>query len=597
MTSNRKKTWPKERRQAEKKDKNLVSDVAVEALKAGHNATDLVLEQETTLDKMGSSYRQGLQTGSSYHGSAYGSSVSSFETQLSSANSYSSLSSQSEESPKVEQDLSIEQYAYQNIENDNSALAAAMNKAMEQQEQVAASPINLPVSHKELSDDSPELYERSVPFGKHCYMQVVNEPDRVKSNIGLTQRSFERFDNAPVMRVPAYGFSGEDYTQLARQSVPSYELLLQEIKKVSSMPKPEPIFSQTKLELPRITYGRGPVFSHSAPALRAARAAKVRHEHNQEHATAFNARQPNYINARESGYRNSAELNEDIVPFLNGTQVKVQAHKVALNVAQQLLNSLVEQEHNKIYYSSPSSPHVTLAASESTHITYALPPKEQDEATELQVTKLNRAEQDALLKDLLLKEEQQDNVQELKQKASELKESIMDQGHTVLIGDVTCAQHEADPTSSIVVVKSQDSAFVTSSEVKTLIRDYKARALHGTNNQQLEATKQRMRTQQVTLPPEYFYEAQQVPKSTETTTKTLLGSESTRIIACSSRAMAMCQKLFNLPIAPESTLLENEEAMAATKLEAKPELTATETEAEVEVAATPKRRTRTRRKR
>ena len=538
MSNSQKKTWPKERRPSE----------------------------------AASSYRQGLQTGSSYQGSAFGASMSGMETQLSSAQGYDAsypTVSESKPTPKVHE----------------------------------------------------HYYQRSVPFGRYHSLQVVNEPDRVRSNIGLTQRSFERFDNAPVMRVPAYGFSGEDYTQLARQSVPgaNEEFLQKEIKKARLQLKPEPIFSQAKLELPRITYGRGPVFAHSAPALRAARAAKLRHEHNQAHATSFNARMPNYINAREAGYRNSAELNEEVVPFYSGvkniamTTCKIQAHNLDVAVSQHLLNSLVEQEQRQKSYLSPHSPHVTLAASDATNITYALPPKGHEDEQELVVSKLDAVAQTETLNAMAQQQEDLEESCKLKQQASELKAAIMNEGHTVLIGELTCAHHDTEPQKSVLVVKSPEHAFVTSSEVKVLMRDYKARALHGTNSEQLAATKMRLHNQQVTLPPEYFYEAQQVPKSAVLqigSASTLLGSEATRITFSSQSASELCHKVFNLPQEAiisdleEETKESLEQDNALDKITdevAKVDQAASDKEevvlAKEESDSTPKRRVRSRRKR
>lgn len=388
-----------------------------------------------------------------------------------------------------------------------------------------------------------EYYEFSIPFGRRARIKVMNEPNRVKNNIGLTQTSFDRFDRPPVMRVAAYGFSGPDYTELAR--TPQERDYLNEVVNSPRVIKDTEVpYSHANEYLSDNFYGRDHSLMNLSAAMRNHRAKSI------NQTRSFGSR-ANVINAQFFSA-------SDIRPFystqklVNGTRVSINAFtyndRMAMVFGQKLARSIMEQNHNQVAYAASGAPHVTVAPSNSTNITYALPPVVEGathaaESTLYLVHKRKAQEQALAL--------EQAQEQELQKKAHEIQSDIMEQGHTILSGNVSYARPEKHAEQYIVIVRAKPRAFETSGEVKTIIRNKKALAMHGINAQVLAEQELIRLSQQVTLPEDYVAHVTQSPLENsvfEYAPQTLLGSETTRIVATTSKATKSFGRYFQAHI-------------------------------------------------
>ena len=120
-------------------------------------------------------------------------------------------------------------------------------------------------------------------------------------------------------------------------------------------------------------------------------------------------------------------------------------------------------------------------------------------------------------------------------------------GHTILSGQVSVVKPEQKSQQSIIVVRSKPGAFETSGEVKTIIRNRQALALHGSNAARLAEQDYIRLCQQVTLPEDYLFAVEQndnEPNVFESSPRTLLGTESTRIVSTTRAAAQEFGQIF-----------------------------------------------------
>ena len=123
----------------------------------------------------------------------------------------------------------------------------------------------------------------------------------------------------------------------------------------------------------------------------------------------------------------------------------------------------------------------------------------------------------------------------------------MEQGHTILSGQVSVVKPEQKSQQSSIVVRSKPGAFETSGEVKTIIRNRQALALHGSNAARLAEQDYIRLCQQVTLPEDYLFAVEQndnEPNVFESSPRTLLGTESTRIVSTTRAAAQEFGQIF-----------------------------------------------------
>lgn len=403
----------------------------------------------------------------------------------------------------------------------------------------------VPVSKPQV--DEHEYYKLSVPFGRHRQLPVMNEPNRVKNNIGLTQTSFDRFDHAPIMRVAAYGFSGVDYTQLARNH-DCQEYLMDEMRMQSALHEHEVPFSHANEHLPNNFYGRDHSVKHPTSSLRYTRALPMKansHMGNNMNDQSFNA------NDNKPFY--SAQKT------VNGTRLSISAFNCSDRFAKAFGSNLVRSLAHK-QGQAIASDQVTLSASKSTNITYV-------NQVALSAPSAPMPALPAVLNQDI--EQVSGDQEALEQKAHEIQNNIMEQGNTILSGNVSYAKPQEDVEQSIVIVRSKPSAFETSGEVKTIIRNTKALAIHGSNAPLLAQEEYLRLSQQVTLPEEYLSylsddDNDNEPNVFDSRAQILLGNESTRIVSTNAQTTQSFAPIFQS--VPQIT---NEESQDNQELEPK----------------------------
>ena len=371
--------------------------------------------------------------------------------------------------------------------------------------------VSAPIVHvdeapvRENKTQGADYYEFSIPFGRRTRLPVMNEPNGIKHNIGLTQTSFERFDHAPVMRVAAYGFSGIDYTQIARNK-DSQEYLLEEIRAHSALHDNEVPFSHANEHNNQSFYYRDHNKVYPTSSIRSARALSMRTSHNMNNQFVSSGELKQFYSAQKT---------------INGTRLSIKAFTTDSSIAS--VNSTKSTTITKML---PLGSNLVRESSAPALVEHK---KELSESYKQQLA-LQKAEQE-----------------KLQAQAHEIHDDIMEQGHTILSGQVSVVKPEQKSQQSIIVVRSKPGAFETSGEVKTIIRNRQALALHGSNAARLAEQDYIRLCQQVTLPEDYLFAVEQndnEPNVFESSPRTLLGTESTRIVSTTRAAAQEFGQIF-----------------------------------------------------
>ena len=371
--------------------------------------------------------------------------------------------------------------------------------------------VSAPIVHvdeapvRENKTQGADYYEFSIPFGRRTRLPVMNEPNGIKHNIGLTQTSFERFDHAPVMRVAAYGFSGIDYTQIARNK-DSQEYLLEEIRAHSALHDNEVPFSHANEHNNQSFYYRDHNKVYPTSSIRSARALSMRTSHNMNNQFVSSGELKQFYSAQKT---------------INGTRLSIKAFTTDSSIAS--VNSTKSTTITKML---PLGSNLVRESSAPALVEHK---KELSESYKQQLA-LQKAEQE-----------------KLQAQAHEIHDDIMEQGHTILSGQVSVVKPEQKSQQSIIVVRSKPGAFETSGEVKTIIRNRQALALHGSNAARLAEQDYLRLCQQVTLPEDYLFAVEQndnEPNVFESFPRTLLGTESTRIVSTTRAAAQEFGQIF-----------------------------------------------------
>ena len=371
--------------------------------------------------------------------------------------------------------------------------------------------VSAPIVHvdeapvRENKTQGADYYEFSIPFGRRTRLPVMNEPNGIKHNIGLTQTSFERFDHAPVMRVAAYGFSGIDYTQIARNK-DSQEYLLEEIRAHSALHDNEVPFSHANEHNNQSFYYRDHNKVYPTSSIRSARALSMRTSHNMNNQFVSSGELKQFYSAQKT---------------INGTRLSIKAFTTDSSIAS--VNSTKSTTITKML---PLGSNLVRESSAPALVEHK---KELSESYKQQLA-LQKAEQE-----------------KLQAQAHEIHDDIMEQGHTILSGQVSVVKPEQKAQQSIIVVRSKPGAFETSGEVKTIIRNRQALALHGSNAARLAEQDYIRLCQQVTLPEDYLFAVEQndnEPNVFESSPRTLLGTESTRIVSTTRAAAQEFGQIF-----------------------------------------------------
>lgn len=371
--------------------------------------------------------------------------------------------------------------------------------------------VSAPIVHvdeapvRENKTQGANYYEFSIPFGRRTRLPVMNEPNSIKHNIGLTQTSFDRFDHAPVMRVAAYGFSGVDYTQIARNK-DSQEYLLEEIRAHSALHDNEVPFSHANEHNNQSFYYRDHNKVYPTSSIRSARALSMRTSHNMNNQFVSSGELKQFYSAQKT---------------INGTRLSIKAFTTDSSIAS--VNSTKSTTITKML---PLGSNLVRETSAPVLVEHQ---KELSESYKQQLA-LQKAEQE-----------------KLQAQAHEIHDDIMEQGHTILSGQVSVVKPEQKAQQSIIVVRSKPGAFETSGEVKTIIRNRQALALHGSNAARLAEQDYIRLCQQVTLPEDYLFAVEQndnEPNVFESSPRTLLGTESTRIVSTTRAAAQEFGQIF-----------------------------------------------------
>ena len=371
--------------------------------------------------------------------------------------------------------------------------------------------VSAPIVHvdeapvRENKTQGADYYEFSIPFGRRTRLPVMNEPNGLKHNIGLTQTSFDRFDHAPVMRVAAYGFSGVDYTQIARNK-DSQEYLLEEIRAHSALHDNEVPFSHANEHNNQSFYYRDHNKVYPTSSIRSARALSMRTSHNMNNQFVSSGELKQFYSAQKT---------------INGTRLSIKAFTTDSNIAS--VNSTKSTTITKML---PLGSNLVRESSAPALVEHK---KELSESYKQQLA-LQKAEQE-----------------KLQAQAHEIHDDIMEQGHTILSGQVSVVKPEQKSQQSSIVVRSKPGAFETSGEVKTIIRNRQALALHGSNAARLAELDYIRLCQQVTLPEDYLFAVEQndnEPNVFESSPRTLLGTESTRIVSTTRAAAQEFGQIF-----------------------------------------------------
>lgn len=385
--------------------------------------------------------------------------------------------------------------------------------------------VSAPIVHvdeapvRENKTQGADYYEFSIPFGRRTRLPVMNEPNGIKHNIGLTQTSFERFDHAPVMRVAAYGFSGIDYTQIARNK-DSQEYLLEEIRAHSALHDNEVPFSHANEHNNQSFYYRDHNKVYPTSSIRSARALSMRTSHNMNNQFVSSGELKQFYSAQKT---------------INGTRLSIKAFTTDSSIAS--VNSTKSTTITKML---PLGSNLVRESSAPALVEHK---KELSESYKQQLA-LQKAEQE-----------------KLQAQAHEIHDDIMEQGHTILSGQVSVVKPEQKSQQSIIVVRSKPGAFETSGEVKTIIRNRQALALHGSNAARLAEQDYLRLCQQVTLPEDYLFAVEQndnEPNVFESFPRTLLGTESTRIVSTTRAAAQEFGQIFQ----PAPQLTNQSESVA-----------------------------------
>ena len=371
--------------------------------------------------------------------------------------------------------------------------------------------VSAPIVHvdeapvRENKTQGANYYEFSIPFGRRTRLPVMNEPNAIKHNIGLTQTSFDRFDHAPVMRVAAYGFSGINYTQIARNK-DSQEYLLEEIRAHSALHDNEVPFSHANENNNQSFYYRDHNKFYPTSSIRSARALSMRTSHNMNNQFVSSGELKQFYSAQKS---------------INGTRLSIKAFTTDSSIAS--VNSTKSTTITKML---PLGSNLVRETSAPVLVKHQ---KELSESYKQQLA-LQKAEQE-----------------KLQAQAHEIHDDIMEQGHTILSGQVSVVKPEQKAQQSIVIVRSKPVAFETSGEVKTIIHNRQALALHGSNAARLAEQDYIRLCQQVTLPEDYLFAVEQndnEPNVFESSPRTLLGTESTRIVSTTHAAAQEFGQIF-----------------------------------------------------
>lgn len=371
--------------------------------------------------------------------------------------------------------------------------------------------VSAPIVHvdeapvRENKTQGADYYEFSIPFGRRTRLPVMNEPNSIKHNIGLTQTSFDRFDHAPVMRVAAYGFSGVDYTQIARNK-DSQEYLLEEIRAHSALHDNEVPFSHANEHNNQSFYYRDHNKVYPTSSIRSARALSMRTSHNMNNQFVSSGELKQFYSAQKT---------------INGTRLSIKAFTTDSSIA-------------------------SVNSTKSTTITKMLPLGSNlvRESSAPALVEHQKELSDSYKQQLALQKAEQEKLQA---QAHEIHDDIMEQGHTILSGQVSVVKPEQKSQQSIIVVRSKPGAFETSGEVKTIIRNRQALALHGSNAARLAEQDYIRLCQQVTLPEDYLFAVEQndnEPNVFESSPRTLLGTESTRIVSTTRAAAQEFGQIF-----------------------------------------------------
>lgn len=371
--------------------------------------------------------------------------------------------------------------------------------------------VSAPIVHvdeapvRENKTQGADYYEFSIPFGRRTRLPVMNEPNGIKHNIGLTQTSFDRFDHAPVMRVAAYGFSGVDYTQIARNK-DSQEYLLEEIRAHSALHDNEVPFSHANEHNNQSFYYRDHNKVYPTSSIRSTRALSMRTSHNMNNQFVSSGELKQFYSAQKT---------------INGTRLSIKAFTTDSSIAS--VNSTKSTTITKML---PLGSNLVRESSAPALVEHQ---KELTESYKQQLA-LQKAEQE-----------------KLQAQAHEIHDDIMEQGHTILSGQVSVVKPEQKAQQSVIVVRSKPGAFETSGEVKTIILNRQALALHGSNAARLAEQDYLRLCQQVTLPEDYLFAVEQndnEPNVFESSPRTLLGTESTRIVSTTRAAAQEFGQIF-----------------------------------------------------
>lgn len=498
------------------------------------------------------------------------------------------------------------------------------------------------VFHQELNIPESNQAEMSPA----SWIPTANEPRSLKHNTGLTQRSYENF-RAPVMRVPAYGFSGVEYTEMARSfrrvANSAHDLAydrhqtgeqgnrmyipvprLFTLPRAASVQPVSPAQSRRRSTTSsRFCIATGPVLSRRNPGkyevfnsfYARGENARVRNHFSQANNSPVRSafgKGPSYAQCLPAPHigtppaMTKLQITPDTSYQSNSVDkglhgARITRHQlsgsttmgIAAHIARSMAAAGLGTDGSTLRTSGLMaqvvrsgdeviSNQTTLEVSPSTRITFrvpqeqlpapepvvpqALPSTLESRIPEEQAPGLicsNRmAEDDEQA--AVMEQERKANVAmraELRDKGQALKQEILSQGNTLIIGSISMAPEAQDAQGPVIrVVRNERNTFVPSAEARSLM-----------SRRLTPEMRSLMRQQQVTLPPDYFFESLNIEdreKDDKLINATLLGNASTRIVTTSSRlqrawsgnstlAAPQAQEVPALPAAP-STMAASE---------------------------------------
>ena len=498
------------------------------------------------------------------------------------------------------------------------------------------------VAHQELN--IPESYQAEL--SPASWIPTANEPRSLKHNTGLTQRSYENF-RAPVMRVPAYGFSGLEYTEMARsfrrvansahdlaydrhQTGEQGNRMYIPVPRLFTLPRaanvqpasnaqsrrrsttssrfgiaPGPVlsrrnpgkyevfnslyargenarvrnhFTQANNSPVRSAFGKGPSYAQCLPAPHIGTPpAMTKLQITPDTSYQSNSVDKGLHGARITRHQLSGSTTMGIAAHIARSMAAAGFGADGSTLRSSGLMAQVVRSGEEV-----KSNQTTLEVSPSTRITFrvpqeqlpapepvepqALPSTLEGSIPEEQAPGLicsNRmAEDDEQA--AVMEQERKANVAmraELRDKGQALKQEILSQGNTLIMGSISMAPEAQDAQGPVIrVVRNERNTFVPSAEARSLM-----------SRRLTPEMRSLMRQQQVTLPPDYFFESLNIEdreKDDKLINATLLGNASTRIVTTSSRlqrawsgnstmAAPQAQEVPALPAAP-STMAASE---------------------------------------